>query len=604
MKYYFFKRWLKNFLNIFSFKKIRSKLIVAFLFLIILPIIFVNIFAYVLLQGMIKEKMNIHFKNTISQASLRVERIFEDMFTTTNILMMDQDVLEILDASLQEKNENLRSNFLTMNSKFIDIQLSALDAYVDSVIAIKDKDNYLYTTIARSPQDRCKNIEALFNEEEILPDNNYNRWGQKVYGIPSLLALKKINYVVLIKSYNDFVWGEKQGDIVLGIAENEFSQILQENEIFPGTRVYITNEYGVILSSVNKTQIGNKLKIYAHLENFKNSEVTVTELKEQKCVIYSKKFKYSDYSIVQVVPNEVLLSEMMKIKLLMLCSGIIFILLFLSVSYMVIKNITDPIKKLSSASMEIACGNLEAKVAVKGKDEIAKLADNFNKMTIRLQTLLQKMNENEKAKRELELQMLYAQINPHFLFNTLNSIRWMAVTSKVYNISKIIVALAELLQSSIITQNEYISIEEEIKNVKNYIIIQKLRFISLFECEYNISQDISECKILKLILQPIVENSIIHGFEGISYKGRISIAGYREGDKIKLIVSDNGVGMSQEHLAKIMSGSEERNKGCFSGIGISNVNQRLILHVGSKYGLYIESGQGKGTTVEITLPIL
>ncbi|MCG8484937.1 MAG: histidine kinase, partial [Clostridia bacterium] len=332
--------------------------------------------------------------------------------------------------------------------------------------------------------------------------------------------------------------------------------------------------------------------------------VFFSSLKDRGGVVVTKKLKGSDYVIAEVINNDIFMSEINQIKSWMIIINFILIIIFFGIILIIVKNITNPIKDLSEKSVEVAGGNLDAKVVVNGHDEIAKLGQNFNKMTSQLKSSVEKINETEKSKRELELQMLYAQINPHFLFNTLNSIRWMAQTSKVYNVSNIIVALAELLKSSIIERNEYITIEEEINNVKNYITIQRLRFSSVFECEYNISQEILQCKTLKLILQPIVENTIIHGFEGIHHKGIIKITGYKENNKIILIISDNGKGMTQEEQTNIMAEPKQKNKKGLSGIGISNVHKRIILHFGDDFGLQITSEHQIGTTTILSLPII
>ncbi|MCL2286522.1 MAG: sensor histidine kinase [Firmicutes bacterium] len=204
--------------------------------------------------------------------------------------------------------------------------------------------------------------------------------------------------------------------------------------------------------------------------------------------------------------------------------------------------------------------------------------------------------ESEKEKRDAELKVLQAQITPHFLFNTLNSIRWAAINNHTKKAADMTLALSSLLRMTIINVDEFIAIETEVTNLQNYVAIFRMRQAIDFTFEVDMPEELMSYKIPKLLFQPIVENSLIHGFEGMTQGCKISIVGKKMEDGVYISIADNGVGMTDEQK------DEKSRVPKFSGIGIGNVNQRIKLNFGEEYGLKIESVQGKGTVVRLHLP--
>lgn len=581
---------------------IKKKLVLTFLFLIILPITFSSVISYIIIQDIVKDKTNIGNKTAVSQACINIERIFRDMIIASNTLILDDKILDILNNPQTEDLTQLYANYSKINERFYLVQTSTLDSYNPNIIAVLDQSSHVYSTRPNSTEEDTL-FRNILSDQKINTNGNYIKWAEKTYSIQMTYSKKKNDFIIMLRAYMDVATGKKRGDTILAISEMEFAKILQRLVVVNGIKAYIINDSGVILSSTDSNELGTQLELYKYIKENGSESIDTVEFENERYIINSQKLAHSGWSVVQIIPGNILFSEISSMRNMIIGINLAFLLVFFGVSYLIAKSISSPINRLSAASKEIAAGNLQTRVSVTGRDEMAQLSVNFNNMAEEIGELIKRNKEDEKTKRELELQMLYAQINPHFLFNTLNSIRWMADASKVFNVSKIIIALVNLLKNSIIKKNEYISIREEIENVKNYIYIQKIRYMSIFEGEYHIEESILECKTIKLVLQPIVENSIIHGFEGISYKGIIKINGYRDGDKIKLTVSDNGVGMNEEQLKKLLCGDVDK-RGYLSGIGISNVNERLILHFGSNYALNIKSAPGEGSTTEINIPLM
>lgn len=216
--------------------------------------------------------------------------------------------------------------------------------------------------------------------------------------------------------------------------------------------------------------------------------------------------------------------------------------------------------------------------------------------------LIKQKQEAQKRENELHFEMLLAQINPHFLFNTLNSIKWMSIVAHTDNITTTITSLGRLLEISMNKMNDRILIEDEIMNIKSYSQIQQLRYPGRFEINYSIDDSILKLYTLKLVLQPIVENSIIHNIENREFL-TITISGQCINNTVILKVHDNGVGINKKSIENILSkNKEQKNNNVFRGIGVSNVHERIQLEYGADYGLHYESDEKSFTDAFITFP--
>lgn len=235
------------------------------------------------------------------------------------------------------------------------------------------------------------------------------------------------------------------------------------------------------------------------------------------------------------------------------------------------------------------------------RDEIGMLYRGFGSMMKRIRTLINEVYLSKITQKEAELKALQAQINPHFLYNTLDSIIWMAETNDS-NIVAMTEALAKLFRISLNKGNEEISLERELEHVKNYLIIQSMRYADKFTYEISAEPGVERCRTIKLILQPIVENCIYHGIKKKRGTGKITIRAYRREQNLIIEVSDDGCGMPEEICRKILSDEIESENISGSGIGVKNVNERIQLRFGKKYGLSYSSEEGIGTTVTYVLP--
>ena len=251
---------------------------------------------------------------------------------------------------------------------------------------------------------------------------------------------------------------------------------------------------------------------------------------------------------------------------------------------------------------KVAAGDFTVRAKVDTQDELAQLADRVNRMTESLERLVEKIKEDERKMRKADLRLLQEQINPHFLYNTLDTIIWLIEGNSPDKAVNMVVSLSEFFRLVLSKGKEYITIQDEELHIRSYLEIQQVRYRDILEYEIAIDPELYRYKILKLTLQPLVENSLYHGIKYKRAKGKILVSGTLEGDEIHLKVSDDGIGMEEEELAKLQRDIQRPCKETESGFGLANVNERIRMNFGTGYGITIHSSKGEGTCVEVVIP--
>ncbi|NHN29134.1 cache domain-containing sensor histidine kinase [Paenibacillus agricola] len=264
--------------------------------------------------------------------------------------------------------------------------------------------------------------------------------------------------------------------------------------------------------------------------------------------------------------------------------------------------ISQPIKRLERSMRKVEHGDFDIHIPIRGDDEVGRLSRRFNFMVVRIRELVEQNIHEQEAKRKSELDVLQSQINPHFLYNTLNSVVRMAGSGKSEDVITMITSLSKFFRISLSKGKRIIKVQEELEHIRNYLIIQKVRYKHKFDYEIVAEEAVLSCKTLKLILQPLVENAIYHGIEMMVDKGHICISARVKEQQVIFEVRDNGLGISPERLALILSGETKSDEG--SGVGFKNVHERIRLTFGEPYGLQVESVLEEGTLVKLTIPFI
>lgn len=305
------------------------------------------------------------------------------------------------------------------------------------------------------------------------------------------------------------------------------------------------------------------------------------------------------WTLITLIPQNELEDETNALIRLILFVDAAVALIAFGILFLFVRRFTDPITKLCRSMENVGQGDFQKKFAVRSNDEIGMLGRSFNSMVENIDNLIKTVYKLEISKKQAELDSLKMQINPHFLYNTLETINWMARMQNNMDIATVTTALGQFFRASV-HQSNFITIAEEIKNVQNYLTIQAYRFGNKIKTEISADEDCKDEFIPSFLLQPLVENAIIHGLEPKLTKGILKISIYREEDGIHFMVWDDGVGISEETLQRIRADFMTLNTKNFIGLG--NVNKRICLHYGNNCRLTISSGINEGTAVSFIIP--
>lgn len=282
---------------------------------------------------------------------------------------------------------------------------------------------------------------------------------------------------------------------------------------------------------------------------------------------------------------------------------LLFVILFvLLISAFMSAKISQPIKRLDKSMRMVEQGDFHIHIPITGNDEVGRLSRRFNMMVTQIRQLMDQNIREQESKRKSELEVLQSQINPHFLYNTLNSVVRMAGSGKSEDVITMITSLSKFFRISLSRGKTIITVQEELEHIRNYLIIQKIRYKNKFDFEITAEEQALSCQTLKLLLQPLVENAIYHGIEYMVDEGHIHISASVKDGKLLFEVRDNGLGIPPEKLEQLLTGQVRSEEG--SGVGVRNVQQRIKLSFGDEYGLHVESIQEEGTTVQVWLPLL
>ncbi len=329
-----------------------------------------------------------------------------------------------------------------------------------------------------------------------------------------------------------------------------------------------------------------------HIENF---------MGEERAVVV-KTIGYTGWKIVNVTPTSKLFRNAIHIGffMVMICTVTIFLILFGNI--FISDRVTEPLRNLEESIRYLEEGHLEDEhIYIGGSHEIRHLGQTITLMVKRMKDLMDKMVREQEDKRKSELDALQSQINPHFLYNTLNSVVWMVECEQYREALSMVKALAKLFRISLSKGNSIITIEDELTHAQNYMSIQQMLYRNKFCVKIDVEPAIRGCITIKLIVQPILENAIYHGMEFMDGEGEITVHGYEKDGDIYIEVSDNGMGIPEETIESLLT-DKSRARGKGSGIGLWNVNQRIALYFKGDYGLSIKSELDEGTTVTIHLP--
>lgn len=395
------------------------------------------------------------------------------------------------------------------------------------------------------------------------------------------------------------------GVLLVDMNYSSIEQLLEKaNTDTSGEYVYLMAPDGEIIYHPKQNLIHMGLYEENNTEAAGYEDTTVKEnFHGEKRLVTVKTISYTGWKLISVVPMKSFSMGMTGMRNLVVLLVALTVLAVVILNQMVSARISKPLRRLNDSVKEWEAGNMNPDIYIGGSMEVEHLGKTLRSTVAQIRQLMDDIVVEQEEKRKSELDALQSQINPHFLYNTLDSIVWMITGERYDDAVFMITQLASLFRISLSKGKTVIKIEDEVKHARNYMNIQKIRYKNSFEVDFQIEEDILDGCIVKLVLQPLLENAIYYGMEFMDGEGEIHVRGYRKDKDVYLEVEDNGLGMPEEEAAELLNGKERPHKHG-SGVGLVNVHSRLKLRFGEAYGLVIHSCPDEGMMVQIHIPYI
>jgi multi-sensor signal transduction histidine kinase len=393
-----------------------------------------------------------------------------------------------------------------------------------------------------------------------------------------------------------------QALLLINLNYRYFEEIFSNVNLGNGGYVYLTNDRGDIIWHPKQNEIysGRFNEDNKYAATLKDG-ITVENLSGKNLTLNVRTIGYTGWKLVGVTPSAALGVDGIKFRFFVLFVADLFLFLLAMINAFISDKISNPIKSLDGSVREIESGNLNVEIVPSGSYEVEHLGKSIKNMLGRIKVLMSDLVAEHNAKRKSEFDTLQSQINPHFLYNTLDIIVWMIENENSDKAVNIVTALAKFFRISLSKGKNIITVKDEVEHVRNYLMIQNMRFKNRFEYSIDVDEEVLSYSSLKLMLQPLVENAIYHGMEFMDGDGEIDVKVFKEDDSLYFTITDNGLGMSEDMVETLLSKDFVPSKKG-SGIGVKNVNERIKLYFGSEYGLKVESEPDEGTKITIHLP--
>ncbi len=594
---------------------LRLKLFTAFITLIIIPLVLVGVITYFVTFDLIEKRYSQQAEFSLKAISQNIQFVFSEMDKVTengiagNVVQtaigaVNSRELDLSDAKqlkLNENQRNFRVNLFSHPTISFAFAYNLKDATIASIFT---KENFTALPFARFKR------EPLY--QEVVELNGAPKWVgpyeyKEITGTdPVFTQIRMVKELTTMKNIGVLITQIKNWEIERIFNDFRYSKNLED------TRFFLVNEDGLILYDTQESYNGENINQYLGKPMKFNSSYQSyrDDFNQHESVVSMNKLKDQQWYLVSTTSWNSLSQDMgiflkwvVGILFISLLAAFLFFWLFMN-------RITKSIIRIVRFMRRVENGDLSARVDEEGNDELYLLSKGFNSLIFQVNNLLEEVKKEQKHKAQAELRVLQAQIKPHFLFNTLESINVLAIQNEGRKVSQMVYRLGNILRISI-QDKEEIMISQEIEHLRSYLEIQKFRFDELFNFDIQMPREVLNSMILKLTLQPLVENSIQHGFEGITHQGFLQVTGHVDGEDIVITIQDNGIGISNRQLRKfqylknddilIQEGQDvvmnERR-----GLGLRSVADRIRIQYGYRYGVYICSEENQGTTIRVRIP--
>ncbi|WP_332695978.1 sensor histidine kinase [Halalkalibacter lacteus] len=576
--------------------KFQNKILIAFLFFILFPIFILGFVSYHVTSSTLKNKVGDETLQTLNAIDLNLNMVMSEVDTLSNYIISSREVQDFIkyndEQSLIEfyNQGQAIAGLLYGQSKLDDLVLYSASGKVYSfkrtvTPAFEQFLESEFYSVMVEEEGRSVWLSPAENDKFVKSENPMFSQGRVIKDINTL---RDIGYLIL--------------DVKLDRFDEVFKSLQQQD-----SKEMIVNDKGEVVYNRDHQLIGETIKLPKDLLS-NQSGTLIDHWEQEKSLISFIPFTFNEYEsstffLISIKPWSFITNETKFIRHVTIVFVFLVTVFAVCFKQLFLNRIIHFITEFQSNMNRVENGQLTARMKAFSILELNQLAKGFNRMVEEISTLLKRVKNEQERKRKAEFKVLQNQINPHFLYNTLESINSMAVLHGSRDISKMTINLGKLLRISI-NATDKVTISDEVRHVISYMEIQKVRFDESFTFEIEIDKQLEHYFILKLVLQPLVENILIHAFDRNKDDGFIKIRGGISKKEGFFFIEDNGVGITNDVLStfnecNLKSKTSNQNIGC----GVMNVQERLKLYYGERYGMMICSEENKGTTIKLTFPL-
>ena len=582
-----------------GFKSIQSTIFAAISVLVLCAVIVATLISVRYTNSAIYENSVIYTQTIIRQLNQNIDSYITYMDNIASVIAKSQDAYQLLYQQIGEDEATKEGHRKRLLEQFNTILKSREDI---RNIGIVQKDGVML--INSGYQAINPDLDLSTQEWYTNAVDNYNQYCLTSSHVQHVIKGQRPWVITLSREIHNFYGtGNSDGVVFIDLNYNAIINLCDQNSIGDRGYVFILDQDGNIVYHPSQQQLYNELQT-ENIDTVMNadSDIVVTGEGDDEKIYTLSHSETTGWTIVGCVNMAELLKDSREANNIYVMTAIVLVAIAMILSSFIARSITLPIQKLRDSMKKVQEGDFKAAdVVIPSQNEIGSLTTSFNAMTHRIEELMEENVKEQEQKRKIELKALQSQINPHFLYNTLDSIIWMAEGKKYEDVLLMTASLARLLRQSISNEDETVLIGQEIQYVKSYLTIQKMRYKDKLEFEINVDPSINSVHIVKLVLQPIVENAIYHGLKYKESKGLLTVTGYQKNQNAVIEITDDGVGMDEETLNHIFEKHKVNYRS--NGVGVYNVQKRLCMYYGKEYGLHYESEPGHGTTVTVTIPM-
>ncbi len=585
------------------YQTIRFKMSLMLVFVIGIPVVCLCIYGLANYQKEMEKSINDAVEQALQQTVKSTNSIIDLVISSSNAILLDEEILEILESpgflSTQAGKTYAFDDALLLERKIAALQTTFLiDNYAN--ITLLDFSDRFYRNWSSS-QDMQIALQTSLWYERVRKSRGNLVWVAPHFAYAGMES-RANSYISLARLIQTSGRTRALGVLLISIRSDDlYNRLFTNTSERTDSFTVIVNEEGVVLAAPDPTLLGEKLED-SLLNALGEKGTFLGKWRDKQSWFTYGSVRRTGWKIIQITDHVQMMQGVHALRNGVILISVCLVLCSIALATLLIARVTKRIRTIGKLMGNVEKGQFDISFQVTTHDEIAQLGRSFNHMTKRLGELIEQVKTDQERRKTLEMQALQAQINPHFLFNTLNMIRVTANMNQDMGVENMLTALGKLLELSMKKTAELIPVWQEIEAVQSYVLIQKMRYNGRVHIVYDIAPEVRCSSIPKFSLQPIIENSFIHGFDNEHRYTDIQVTATRFGTDVCIEIENNGACIPEERLGQITQFSKAESADGYNGIGLANVHERIRLRFGPQYGLTIRNKEEEGVITTVIIP--